>query len=117
MANEAPDSRFLQANERTLLAWVRTGLGLLGMGFVIARFGAEDTTSGRRHELLLAAGLAVAALTPVTILVALGRYLKVHRALVENRPTPTGTGPAVFLAAAASAVAVLVLVGLVAARR
>jgi putative membrane protein len=117
MANEAPDSRFLQANERTLLAWVRTGLGLLGMGFVIARFGAEGTTFGGRHELLLAAGLAVAALTPVTILVALGRYLKVHHALLENRPTPTGTGPAVFLAVAASAVAMLVLAGLVAARR
>ncbi len=27
------------ANERTLLAWVRTGVALIGLGFVVARFG------------------------------------------------------------------------------
>jgi putative membrane protein len=26
------------ANERTLLAWVRTGIALIGLGFVVARF-------------------------------------------------------------------------------
>jgi uncharacterized membrane protein YidH (DUF202 family) len=35
-----PDSRFVQANERTLLAWIRTGLALVTFGFVIARLGA-----------------------------------------------------------------------------
>ena len=34
-----PDLRFLQANERTLLAWLRTALALMGFGFVVARFG------------------------------------------------------------------------------
>ena len=28
-----------QANERTMLAWVRTGIALMGFGFAIARFG------------------------------------------------------------------------------
>lgn len=27
------------ANERTLLAWVRTSIALMGLGFVVARFG------------------------------------------------------------------------------
>ena len=27
------------ANERTLLAWVRTAIALMGLGFVVARFG------------------------------------------------------------------------------
>jgi len=27
------------ATERTLLAWIRTGLALMGFGFVVARFG------------------------------------------------------------------------------
>jgi putative membrane protein len=33
------DPRVYFAAERTLLAWVRTSLGLMGMGFVVARFG------------------------------------------------------------------------------
>ncbi len=48
------------AAERTLLAWVRTGLAMMGFGFVVARFGlflrelalvrghaVEQSTSGR----------------------------------------------------------------------
>jgi putative membrane protein len=33
------DPRTRLAGERTLLAWIRTGLGLMGFGFVVARFG------------------------------------------------------------------------------
>lgn len=33
------DPRLLQANERTLLAWMRTGIALMTFGFVIARIG------------------------------------------------------------------------------
>lgn len=33
------DPRLLQANERTMLAWLRTGLALMTFGFVIARIG------------------------------------------------------------------------------
>jgi len=33
------DPRLLQANERTMLAWMRTGIALMTFGFVIARIG------------------------------------------------------------------------------
>ena len=39
--NDQPpeDPRVRFAAERTLLAWMRTGLALMGFGFVVARFG------------------------------------------------------------------------------
>jgi putative membrane protein len=33
------DPRVFFAAERTMLAWLRTAIGLIGMGFVVARFG------------------------------------------------------------------------------
>jgi putative membrane protein len=37
--DDTVDPRVYFAAERTLLAWIRTGLALMGFGFVVARFG------------------------------------------------------------------------------
>jgi putative membrane protein len=39
MPSELDDPRTYFASERTFLAWIRTGLGLMGVGFALARFG------------------------------------------------------------------------------
>jgi uncharacterized protein (DUF302 family)/uncharacterized membrane protein YidH (DUF202 family) len=57
------------AAERTLLAWIRTGLALMGFGFVVARFGlflqelqvAQHTLSPRSYGLSLWFGTALIA--------------------------------------------------------
>lgn len=38
-AEEKETLRVHQANERTMLAWIRTGIALMAFGFAIARFG------------------------------------------------------------------------------
>lgn len=39
---EGPSIRDHYAAERTLLAWVRTGLAMMGFGFLVARFAVAD---------------------------------------------------------------------------
>lgn len=48
------DSRIYMAAERTFLAWIRTGIALMGFGFVVARFGLflrELTLAGADRHL------------------------------------------------------------------
>jgi len=61
------DPRVFFAAERTLLAWVRTALGLIGLGFVVARFGLflrlltqqADTAASHHVSPWIGVGLAV----------------------------------------------------------
>lgn len=39
MANDNTDPRVFFAAERTLLAWLRTGLTIIAIGFLVSRFG------------------------------------------------------------------------------
>jgi putative membrane protein len=39
MPEPAPDPRVYLAAERTMLAWLRTGIAIMAFGFVVARFG------------------------------------------------------------------------------
>ncbi len=57
------------ANERTLLAWVRTAVALMGLGFVVARFGLF------LRQLAIEAGTSAVAEPPTSISRPLGLML------------------------------------------
>ncbi len=76
------DPRVPLAAERTFLAWIRTGLALMGFGFVVARFGlflrelevAQHLESTSKHGVSLWLGIALVVLGVWMNLAALGRY-------------------------------------------
>lgn len=78
------DPRVDLAAERTMLAWVRTGLALMGFGFVVARFALflrELAASGDRH----AAGGHGGSLALGVALVAMGVWVLVASAVRYRR--------------------------------
>jgi putative membrane protein len=54
------DARIYMAAERTFLAWIRTGIALMGFGFVVARFGLflRELTIAGTHEQLPSTGFS-----------------------------------------------------------
>lgn len=121
-----PDPRVYFAAERTLLAWVRSGLTVIAMGFVVARFGlfltlisasrAPSAAEHQSHWLSNALGIALVVLGAVTILGALHNHRAYVRLLpaedLPRLPMPWLTS---FLALAAAAVGFLLAVYLIAA--
>ncbi|WP_083681693.1 YidH family protein [Archangium sp. Cb G35] len=116
----ARDARYDWAAERTLLAWVRTGLAMMGFGFVVARFGAflralGVTAPGALPEeghasASMAAGILMVAFGVVANLVAVRRFLRNHRALSRGEPIdPSPFGPAALAVFAALLGGVLAL--------
>lgn len=57
------DPRVYFAAERTFLAWIRTGLGLMGVGFAVARFGLflRELSASATHTPVHASGFSVRA--------------------------------------------------------
>jgi putative membrane protein len=87
------------ANERTFLAWLRTGIAITSLGFVVARFdlflaeltrvSADDAARAAEATDSRAAvpiGVLLVLAGPVIIVMAAGRYLQTERALATGRP-------------------------------
>lgn len=97
------DPRLAQANERTMLAWIRTGLALIAFGFVVARLGvwialASDAT-GRPGPETTWVGTLFVALGTVANGAAVARYRAARRAIRAGRELDEGPFPWLFAVA------------------
>jgi putative membrane protein len=92
--------RLHQANERTLLAWVRTGIALMAFGFALARFAVFLHQVASLHSGMPAhpslgstwLGAALVALGMIANLLATLRYGRIRRAIERGElgaPSPT----------------------------
>lgn len=83
------DLRDYLAEERTFLAWLRTGIGLMGFGFVAARFGLfadephvmQNASGVQAQELSLWFGLALVVIGVAVNLISARRYMRLVREL------------------------------------
>jgi putative membrane protein len=84
------------ANERTLLAWVRTAIGLMGLGFVVARFGIFveqlrlERLPGPAPNSVLSAAIGTALVATGVIAGGLGaiRFLRARAQIERGRFEP-----------------------------
>ena len=119
------DPRVYFAAERTLLAWVRTGLAMMGFGFVVARFGLflreiavlHPASPPRQQGLSLWVGITLVILGVVVNLCAAFKHWHTVRRLEKGeplrfRPLSLGVMVALFLVLIGLAMAVYLLVGL-----
>jgi putative membrane protein len=109
--NQAADLRDYLAEERTFLAWIRTGIALMGFGFLVAHFGifgdepntTQHASDAQLHDLSLWLGMALIAIGVTVNLFSARRYMRlvgelnrgqfVHRSLSKQ-----GVIVALFLA-------------------
>jgi len=107
------------AAERTLLAWVRTGLALMGFGFVVARFGlflqelqvAQHSLPAQSYGLSLWFGTALIAVGVIVNIFAAWHHARLVKELdrgetEHSRPLTQAVAIALFLALVGLAMAI-----------
>jgi putative membrane protein len=90
------DPRIYFAAERTFLAWIRTGLGLMGVGFAVSRFGLflREMQASEIHApvqstgLSVISGVALVALGVIVNVSAVAHHVRTVRELREGSWLP-----------------------------
>lgn len=120
--NPQQDPRVYFAAERTFLAWIRTGLGLMGVGFAVSRFGLflrefgltqhQPTQTSTTHSVI--AGVILVALGVLINITATINHLLVVRRLASGtwqpgQPSKTAVALALLLALLGIAMAIYLI--------
>jgi putative membrane protein len=80
------------ANERTLLSWVRTGVGLISVGIVVERADAYMSVNGGRGGTLSGLlGLSLAVLGCLTLVLGTMQFLRNRRRISRGESIPDAT--------------------------
>ena len=117
-SNPEQDPRIYFAAERTFLAWIRTGLGLMGVGFAVSRFGLflRELSKSPLHSTMhsVATGVLLVVLGVAVLIAALLQHLIVTRRLAQGtwqpgKPSYLGVTFACILALCGIALAIFIL--------
>ena len=105
MANELAKERSRQASDRTLMAWVRSALSLIGFGFAIASFrdilleGGLIRNPHKEFNGALVFGLSFISLGVLGLLAATMQHWRILQHLKRDDFSYTGYRPLAFIMA------------------
>jgi putative membrane protein len=104
-----PDYRFSLANERTFLAWIRTGLALIAGGLGVAAF-VPSHKWGYVREVMAIVLILLGASVAIR---AVDHWARSERAIRLGQPLPRSRFPALLALAVAVGAALIVVLILV----
>jgi len=93
------DVRFLLANERTLLAWIRTSLAIQAGGLALAAV--------HKHQAYM--GITILLLGAAVALIGYHRFRVADRYIRHHRLPPAGNGPKIQVAGIAAIAVILAI--------